>query len=599
MPEYLDDPSVLTKDKLKSELLAHNVELPSGNPTKDVYVQLYLKNLTAQNSRHVTATTLDAFSSDEDLPPPVVSSRSRSSGRKATRKTDKVQPDELDVTMLSDQGLKDELLKHGVDAGPIVATTRKLYEKKLQKLLDDGPAQPPPQLTVTEIQVNHNGNSEPDVYSDKEDEVTAAPEPEPEPEPEPVAEPEPEPVAEPEPAPVVERPLRSRGKTPITTRTRSSQHHTSNPKASGSNWFGIFQFSDKQIVPEDLRPVLTEQVQLQSNRRVHHRLDSPAQAEPPSTSTRPAQLQEEEPWLHLPKATKDLSQKPVALLNTALLESKSLPKEQSPRPAAKPSRPTRVEPLTFTTMCDISPIKKPEAHWFLSSDQSGSKPSSVSAAWQSCTPPDVLLLRKRQQKMSSFLSTCSPARTLSSASTLSTDALLRQVEKIAASEQPRKVEETDVLKELFHNDISSPTGITATCRRPIRGAAGRPVKSSDLWNNENSIFSPKTTKTTSSSSSYTESRTVNRVTSLPPSISFNSSTSASSYSSASSSYRPLSAAPPASQPKAARRSMSLWIKLFLLAIVAAFLFLVYQAMETNSISPFGNTDTEVADGSTA
>ncbi|XP_027128006.1 thymopoietin a isoform X11 [Larimichthys crocea] len=481
MPEYLDDPSVLTKDKLKSELLAHNVELPSGNPTKDVYVQLYLKNLTAQNSRHVTATTLDAFSSDEDLPPPVVSSRSRSSGRKATRKTDKVQPDELDVTMLSDQGLKDELLKHGVDAGPIVATTRKLYEKKLQKLLDDGPAQPPPQLTVTEIQVNHNGNSEPDVYSDKEDEVTAAPEPEPEPEPEPVAEPEPEPVAEPEPAPVVERPLRSRGKTPITTRTRSSQHHTRDQlmdQEGGGDDDDDDDDEDEptihvkrkprrlshrvQIVPEDLRPVLTEQVQLQSNRRVHHRLDSPAQAEPPSTSTRPA-----------------------------------------------------------------------------------------------------------------------------------------QVEKIAASEQPRKVEETDVLKELFHNDISSPTGITATCRRPIRGAAGRPVKSSDLWNNENSIFSPKTTKTTSSSSSYTESRTVNRVTSLPPSISFNSSTSASSYSSASSSYRPLSAAPPASQPKAARRSMSLWIKLFLLAIVAAFLFLVYQAMETNSISPFGNTDTEVADGSTA
>lgn len=37
-------------------------------------------------------------------------------------------------------------------------------------------------------------------------------------------EPEPEPVAEPEPAPVVERPLGSRGKVPVTTRTRSSQH---------------------------------------------------------------------------------------------------------------------------------------------------------------------------------------------------------------------------------------------------------------------------------------------------------------------------------------------------------------------------------------
>lgn len=385
MPEYLEDPSSLTKDKLKSELLAHNVELPSGNPTKDVYVQLYLKNLTAQNKQRVTAATLDAFSSDEELPPPVVSSRSRSSGRKATRKTDKVRPDELDVTLLSDEGLRDELFKHGVDVGPIVASTRKLYEKKLQKLLDDGPAQPAkPLLVVTEIQVNHNGNSESDLYSDKEDEVPAAPEP--------------EPVAEPEPAPVVvERPVRSRGKTPVTTRTRSSQHNT--------------------------------------------------------------------------------------------------------------------------------------------------------------------------------------------------------VEKIAASDQTPKVEENDVLKELFTNNINSPTGISATCRRPIRGAAGRPVKSSDLWNDENYYFSPKTTKTSSNSCSYTESRTLNRVSSLPPSTS--STSSSSSISSFSTSSRLLSAAPPAGQTKAARRSVSLWIKLFLLAIVAAFLFLVYQAMETNTINPFAGSETEVTSESTA
>ncbi|XP_068573266.1 thymopoietin a isoform X1 [Cebidichthys violaceus] len=394
--EYLDDPSVLTKDKLKSELLAHNVELPSGNPTKDVYVQLYLKKLTAHNKKH--AATPDMFSSDEELPPPVVFSRSRSSGRKATRKTDKVRPDEMDVTMLTDEGLKDELLKHGVDAGPIVASTRKLYEKKLQRMLDDGPAQPP-KLLLTEIQVNHNGNSESDLYSDKEDEAT----------------PEPEPVAEPEPAPVVERPVRSRGKTPVTTRTRSSQHHT---------------------------------------------------------------LRVEDVGLSLPKDNQDSCQQPAALLNTALME----------------------------------------------------------------------------------------------------------VEKIAASDQTPKVEENDVLKELFHNDISSPTGITATCRRPIRGAARRPVMSSDLWNDENRLFSPKTTKTTSSSSSYTESCTVNRVSSLPP---------------PSSSSRLLSAAPPAAQTKATYRSVSLWIKLFLLAIVAAFLFLVYQAMETNTINPFKTQDTKVAGGSAA
>lgn len=76
MPVYLEDPSVLTKDKLKNELLAHNVELPSGNPTKDVLVQLYLDNVTVQD-QHDTA----AFSSDEELPPVVVTSRSRSSGR--------------------------------------------------------------------------------------------------------------------------------------------------------------------------------------------------------------------------------------------------------------------------------------------------------------------------------------------------------------------------------------------------------------------------------------------------------------------------------------------------------------------------------------
>lgn len=53
------------------------------------------------------------------------------------------------------------------------ASTRKLYEKKLQKLLDDGPAPPLepklPQLVLTNIQVNHNGKSDSDLYSDKED----------------------------------------------------------------------------------------------------------------------------------------------------------------------------------------------------------------------------------------------------------------------------------------------------------------------------------------------------------------------------------------------------------------------------------------------
>ncbi|KAM9407443.1 lamina-associated polypeptide 2-like isoform 1-T1 [Salvelinus alpinus] len=202
MPEYLEDPSVLTKDKLKSELLVNNVALPTGDQRKDVYVQLYLKNLTVQNNKILST---DAFSSDEELPVPVVSNKSRS-GRKATRKTDKPRSEDLDVTELTSEGLKDELLKYGINVGPIVASTRKLYERRLQKLLDQGPPETVAlPVVITQVDGNHNGNSDSDRYSDKEEEVTT----------------EPEPV----PVPVVERPVRSRGKTPVTTRTRSSQHN--------------------------------------------------------------------------------------------------------------------------------------------------------------------------------------------------------------------------------------------------------------------------------------------------------------------------------------------------------------------------------------
>lgn len=76
MAEFLEDPSVLTKDKLKNELTANNVPLPSGEHKKEVYVQLYLKNLTVLNNKKTPPA--DTFSSDEELPAPVVSNKSRS-----------------------------------------------------------------------------------------------------------------------------------------------------------------------------------------------------------------------------------------------------------------------------------------------------------------------------------------------------------------------------------------------------------------------------------------------------------------------------------------------------------------------------------------
>ena len=82
MAEFLEDPSVLTKDKLKNELTANNVPLPSGEHKKEVYVQLYLKNLTILNNKK--SPPADTFSSDEELPAPVVSNKSRS-GRVSLR----------------------------------------------------------------------------------------------------------------------------------------------------------------------------------------------------------------------------------------------------------------------------------------------------------------------------------------------------------------------------------------------------------------------------------------------------------------------------------------------------------------------------------
>ncbi|XP_078409868.1 lamina-associated polypeptide 2, isoforms beta/delta/epsilon/gamma-like [Cetorhinus maximus] len=162
MPEYLEDPSVLTKERLKSELIAHSVKLPLGEQRKDVYVQLYLKHLTARNS----GRSPDFSSDEEESGLGAARGRGRGrAGKKATRKTDKTnvgEKDLIDVTELSDEDLKEQLVKYGFSAGPIVATTRKVYEKKLEQLMDQG--------SVTE-ENQPNGSTDSDQYSDTEEEI--------------------------------------------------------------------------------------------------------------------------------------------------------------------------------------------------------------------------------------------------------------------------------------------------------------------------------------------------------------------------------------------------------------------------------------------
>ncbi|XP_056450378.1 LEM domain-containing protein 1 isoform X4 [Gadus chalcogrammus] len=68
--------------------------------------------------------------------------------------------DMLDVNGLTDDELKASLLKHGLNAGPIVASTRALYERRLLKILQSNmPSEP----TV-------NGAGDANAYSDSEEE---------------------------------------------------------------------------------------------------------------------------------------------------------------------------------------------------------------------------------------------------------------------------------------------------------------------------------------------------------------------------------------------------------------------------------------------
>ncbi|RXM99566.1 Lamina-associated polypeptide 2, isoform beta [Acipenser ruthenus] len=357
MSEFLEDPSVLTKDKLKSELLANNVILPSGEHRKDVYVQLYLQNLTTRNTV-MNKSTPEAFSSDEEQAAPVASSRNRS-GRKATKKTDKPRPEDLDVTQLTTEEIKDELMKYGFQPGPIVSSTRKLYEKKLQKLLDEGPleSQPTPPAPAPAADSNQNGNTDSDQYSDKEQGFTG----------------------------------------------------------------GEIQESEEEGWRD-------------------------------TTETPPA------------RQTKIPRPAPVALLDTALLDT----------------------------------------------------------------------------------------------------ALLEVEGRTAEGDYVEQTQERDILKEMFPNQVATPTGISATCRRPIRGAAGRPLDIS-LFRLDDSLL--LRSQTSYRSNLRTESF-------KPASPAF---TTAKTNSSSSSS---------AGGSVASRRSFPVWIQLLLLSLVAGFLFFIYQAMETNHMNPF-------------
>ncbi|XP_032376135.1 LEM domain-containing protein 1 isoform X5 [Etheostoma spectabile] len=114
MSRFVEAPAQLSISRLKSDLVAHNVALPPAKSKKVVYVELHLQHIDLKNAAD--------FSSDEE--------------DQVQDVADEEEYTEMpDPSGLTDDELKAALLEHGFKAGPIVETTRALYEKKLRKLL--------------------------------------------------------------------------------------------------------------------------------------------------------------------------------------------------------------------------------------------------------------------------------------------------------------------------------------------------------------------------------------------------------------------------------------------------------------------------------
>ncbi|KAM6304641.1 thymopoietin isoform 2-T2 [Podargus strigoides] len=485
MPEFLADPSVLTKEKLKSELIANNVSLPGGEQRKDVYVQLYLQHLTARNP---PAAAQPDFSSDEEREPTPLGARNRgaAAGRKAMKKTDKPRPeekDDLDITEMSNEDLQEQLVKYGLNPGPIVATTRKLYEKKLLKLMEHGPELkapvPLPVISSTAENTRQNGNNDSDQYSDNEEDLRT------------------------ELRLEKREPLKARTKTPAALKHRRAVEHnqtysrdevTENVWTSGSSKSGPLQEFSRESTRVSRRT---------PRKRVEATAQLPVDDAVISESTSIA-----ETVLTASNETLVVNRVPGNFKHAAPTLSVSELSDMPRRTPKKPLMTAEQEETNCLHQCFFNHVGHN----------------------QSCDLFNTAMIEETEESTECF-KTPKVTRQLP---------LTKVLDRTPTEE--RRVER-DILKEMFPYEVSTPTGISASCRRPIKGAASRPIEHSDF------IMEESFSKYASEYGTSTDMK----------------------------SQKP----PPKNQ-----RFIPLWIKILLFVVVSVFLVLVYQSMETNQGNPF-------------
>ncbi|XP_040449994.1 thymopoietin isoform X1 [Falco naumanni] len=494
MSEFLADPSVLTKEKLKSELIANNVSLPGGEQRKDVYVQLYLQHLTARNP---PAAAQPDFSSDEEreLTPLGARNRGAAVGRKATKKTDKPRPeekDDLDVTEMSNEDLQEQLVKYGLNPGPIVATTRKLYEKKLLKLMEQGPELkapvPFPEISSAPENTRQNGSNDSDQYSDNEEEPKT------------------------ELRLEKREPLKARTKTPVALKQRRVVEHnqtfsqdgvTETVWTSGSSKSGPLQAFSRESTRV-------------SRRTPRKRVDATAQL-PVDDAVISESTPIAETILTASNETLVVNRVPGNFKHAAPTLSISELSEMPRRTPKKPLMTAEQEETDCPRRCFFNHVGHNQ-----SCDLLNTAMMEETAESTECfkTPKVTRQLPLRKVKLTSKT---------------------QEVLERTHTEEGRV--ERDILKEMFPYEVSTPTGISASCRRPIKGAASRPIEHSDFRMEES--FSKYAAKYGTSTDIKSEK-----------------------------------------PPTKKERSIPLWIKVLLFVVISVFLVLVYQSMETNQGNPF-------------
>ena len=163
--------SSLTKEQMRTALISHGVpNLPPQAAKKEEWAALYEEHVLP------VANGAGDFSSDDEVslkPSPTKrvstaskasrvsnvskASKSSKSPKKAVEE-DSMIVDGVDISALDDDELFEKLKEHGISAGPIVDSTRKLYQKKLVLMLKG------------ETVNTTNGNGKGVEYSDTEEE---------------------------------------------------------------------------------------------------------------------------------------------------------------------------------------------------------------------------------------------------------------------------------------------------------------------------------------------------------------------------------------------------------------------------------------------